>query len=99
MTMEWYIYIMKLNNMWWSRKKMDKYIVLEIPKSGEDFDNGKAFDYPKDLPLPRIGETISWCDWGIDKSYYLKVIDIRHSLRYFTYVEYAEIRIICEFIK
>ena len=81
-------------------KKMDKYVVLEIPKSGkEDFDDGsRAIDYPKDLPLPRIGETIQWCDVGIDKSYYLKVVNIRHSLRYFTYVEYVEIRIICEHI-
>ena len=80
------------------RKKKDKYVILEIPKSGkEDFDDGsRAFDYPQDLPLPRIGETISWCDTGIDKSYYLKVINIRHSIRYFTYVEYVEIRIICE---
>ena len=98
--MEWYIYIMKLNNMWW-KSKMDKYIILEIPKSGnEDFDDGsRAFDYPKDLPLPRLGEKITWCDVGIDKSYYLKVVDIRHSLRYFTFVEYAEIRIICGLIK
>jgi len=83
-----------------STKKMDKYVILEIPKSGnEDFDDGsRAFDYPKDLPLPRIGETIQWCDVGIDKSYYLKVVNIRYSLRYFTYVEYVEIRIICEHI-
>jgi hypothetical protein len=34
------------------------YLVLEIPPSGEDFDNGIAFDYPKNLPIPRVNEKI-----------------------------------------
>lgn len=45
-------------------------------------DHGKAFDYPKHLPIPRIGELVQ-----ID-GIFGRVVDVKHSL--------VEIRITCK---
>jgi hypothetical protein len=44
-----------------------------------DFDNvpGK-YDYPQNIPLPRIGETVMF-DWGKGRGHG-KVYDIRHAI-------------------
>lgn len=49
------------------KKKIITFITVEI--------NGKAYDYPKDLPLPRIGELVL-----IDNSHFGKVNRISHQI-------------------
>lgn len=48
-------------------KKKRTYVTVEI--------NGKAYDYPKDMPIPRIGECIS-----VDYSSFGKVTKIFHQV-------------------
>lgn len=48
-------------------KKKRTYVTVEI--------DGKAYDYPKDIPIPRIGECIS-----IDYSGFGKVTKIFHQV-------------------
>ena len=71
------------------------YLILEIPKCPH-YENGRTFDYPVDLPLPRIGEEIRWIDYGLDKTYYLRVTNIIHRI---DLDSYCEIKIITEHIE
>lgn len=48
-------------------KKKRTYITVEI--------DGKAYDYPKDMPIPRIGECIS-----VDYSGFGKITKIFHQV-------------------
>lgn len=48
-------------------KKKRTYVTVEI--------DGKAYDYPKDMPIPRIGECIS-----VDYSGFGKVTKIFHQV-------------------
>lgn len=48
-------------------KKKCTYVTVEI--------DGKAYDYPKDMPIPRIGECIS-----VDYSGFGKVTKIFHQV-------------------
>lgn len=76
--------------------KKDYYLVLQIPSENKEddyFDNGKAFDYPKWLPLPQVDHVIQWDDKG--KIYYVKVIKIKHSVG----KNFNEITIYTEHIK
>jgi hypothetical protein len=72
-------------------KKLKYYLVLEIPSSGKDFDDGKCYDYPKELPLPRIGEKLIFSH--NKKCYYLKINDIKHTVD----IDGIEVRIISEY--
>ena len=71
------------------------YRILEIPRYYESYDNGRVVDYPDYLPLPRIGEEIMWIDKGLDKTYYLKVINVKHRI---DLEGYNEIKIVTEHI-
>jgi hypothetical protein len=55
------------------------HLILEVPRVNH-YRSGRTFDYPTDLPLPRIGEEIRWVDYGLDKTYYLKVTNIIHII-------------------
>lgn len=48
-------------------KKKRTYVTVEI--------DGKAYDYPKDMPIPRIGECLS-----VDYSGFGKVTKIFHQV-------------------